>query len=80
MESKLKNSLNDTVYKVLGWDLATFSKNILNEEKFEEMMKKKEDYDKTAVKEVPNPDKQLMLGVYPKTPNDQYMTKFEVIK
>jgi hypothetical protein len=57
LESKLKNSLNDTVYKVLGWDLATFSKNILNEEKFEEMMKKKEEYDKTAVKEVPNPEK-----------------------
>jgi hypothetical protein len=61
---------------VLGWDLATFSKNILNENQFEDMMKKKEDYDKTAVKELPNPDKVLMLGVYPKNTIDQYVIRF----
>jgi hypothetical protein len=75
LESKLKQNLNDTVSKILGCTLDAFSKDILNDEKFNDMMQKKIEYDKNNVAAIPEETKQqegadLFISLYPKTNED----------
>lgn len=75
MESKLKQNLNDTVSKILGCTLDTFSKDILNDDKFNEMMQQKIEYDKNNVDASPEESKaqdgaDLFISLYPKTNED----------
>lgn len=75
LESKLKHNLNDTVSKVLGVTLDVFAKDILNDEKFNDMMQKKIEYDKNNTSQIAEETKQqdgsdLFISLYPKTPED----------
>src|SRR5690242_7309562 len=72
LESKLKKNLNDTVSKVLGCSLDTFARDILDNEKFNEMMQKKIEFDKNNAQSVVEESKQsdtadLFINLYPKT-------------
>jgi len=75
LESKLKTSLNDVVMKVLGISLDIFSKDILDNEKFNEMIQKKIEFEKSSVppsidanKAKDGPD--FFFSLYPKSEAD----------
>ncbi len=83
LESKLKTSLNDVVMKVLGISLDIFSKDILDNEKFNAMIQKKIEFEKTtappssidANKSKDGPD--FFFSLYPKSEADQYLFLLE---
>jgi len=80
LESKLKTSLNDVVMKVLGISLDVFSKDILDNEKFNAMIQKKIEFEKNSApssidanKSKDGPD--FFFSLYPKSEADQYFLK-----
>jgi hypothetical protein len=75
LESKLQTSLNDAVYRVLGISLEIFSKDILDNEKFNSMIQKKIEFEKNvapplvdASKPKDGPD--FFFSLYPKSEDD----------
>lgn len=62
---------------MLGVTLDVFAKDILNDEKFNDMMQKKIEYDKNNTSQIAEETKQqdgsdLFISLYPKTPEDLY--------
>jgi len=75
LESKLKTSLNDVVMKVLGISLEIFAKDILDNEKFNTMIQKKIEFEKSSTpssldvnKPKDGPD--FFFSLYPKSEDD----------
>eukprot|EP00330_Aristerostoma_sp_ATCC50986_P008341 CAMPEP_0114584196 /NCGR_PEP_ID=MMETSP0125-20121206/7915_1 /TAXON_ID=485358 ORGANISM="Aristerostoma sp., Strain ATCC 50986" /NCGR_SAMPLE_ID=MMETSP0125 /ASSEMBLY_ACC=CAM_ASM_000245 /LENGTH=56 /DNA_ID=CAMNT_0001778383 /DNA_START=348 /DNA_END=518 /DNA_ORIENTATION=- len=55
LESKLNKNLNETVIAVFGYSLEQFAKDIQDNEKFNEMLKKKIEFDKKQKSDGPKP-------------------------